>query len=224
MKKLLLIGALAALLGGALRAQDIAGDWKGTLKAGPVELRIGLHFTKTASGFDATLDSVDQGANGIPVTGVTLQGSDLKFDIAAIQGNYAGKVSADGTSITGTFTQGQSVPLDFTRGTFKAVEHKPAKPSDIDGTWTGSLNTPGGTLRVVFNIVNTEDGLTATAESPDQGAMKIPVTSVTREGSTLKIDLKAMGAAFEGTLSPDLKTATGTFTQGGNSLPLVLKR
>jgi hypothetical protein len=33
-------GALAMLAGATLPAQDIAGDWQGTLKAGPQELRV----------------------------------------------------------------------------------------------------------------------------------------------------------------------------------------
>jgi hypothetical protein len=227
MKKVLLIhlaGALVALTGHALYAQDVAGDWQGTIKAGPAELRIQLHITKSDKGLVATMDSVDQGANGIPVDSVTLTGSTLKFGVGAVQGNYEGKVSADGNSISGNWTQGQALPLDFTRGTFKTVVHKPGKPSDIDGAWTGSIDTPAGAQQVVFNIVNTEDGLTATVDLPALGAKGLPVSNVTRDGQTLKMEMKQFGGGFEGTISPDLKTVTGTFGPAGNALPLVLKR
>jgi hypothetical protein len=225
MYKLLTVCALASLLGTNVCAQDVAGDWMGTMKAGPLELRIALHITKAAGGLQATMDSLDQGALGIPATGVALEGSTFKYSVDAVQGSYEGKVAADGNSITGNWSQqGNSIPLEFHRGTFKPVEHKPAPPSDIDGKWTGNLVTPGGSLRVVFNILNTADGLVATAESPDQSAAAIPVTAVTRTGSNLKLEIKALGAEFEGAISPDLKTVTGTFSQGGNSLPLVLKK
>lgn len=227
MKKALLIhllGIAAVLPGTILRAQDVAGDWMGTIKAGPAELRIQLHIQKSDKGFTATMDSVDQGAKGIPVDSVTLAGSNLKFAVGAVQGLYEGKVSTDGNSISGNWSQGQAIPLDFTRGTFPKIEHKPGKPSDIDGKWTGAIDTPNGALHIVFNIVNTEDGLTATSDSPDQGVSGIPVTSVTRNGSTLKLELKALAAVYEGTISADLLTVTGTLTQAGNSLPLVLKK
>jgi hypothetical protein len=227
MNKVLLIhlaGALAALTGNALHAQDVTGDWQGTIKAGPAELRIQIHITKSDKGLAATMDSVDQGANGIPVDSVTLTDSTLKFGVGIVQGTYEGKVSADGNSISGNWTQGQAMPLNFTRGTFKKVEHKPGKPSDIDGAWKGSIDTPAGTLQVVFTIVNTEDGLTATVDIPDQGAKGLPVSTVTRNGQTLKMEMKQFGGGFEGTLSPDLKTVTGTFGPAGNALPLVLKR
>jgi hypothetical protein len=77
---------------------------------------------------------------------------------------------------------------------------------------------------VVFHITNTEDGLTATMDSPDQNVNGIPVTAVTRTGSSLKLELKGIGGAFEGKISSDLATIEGTWTQGGGTLPLVLKR
>ena len=45
-RKMLWIGLLGALFGSGLYAQDIAGDWQGTLKAGPQELRLILQIAK----------------------------------------------------------------------------------------------------------------------------------------------------------------------------------
>ena len=45
---------------------------------------------------------------------------------------------------------------------------------------------------------------------------------MTRTGSTLKIEMKALAAEFTGKISDDLKTISGTFTQNGSSIPLVL--
>ena len=47
MKCILRIAALAALILPAM-AQDVTGDWQGTLKAGGAELHLRLHFAKTA--------------------------------------------------------------------------------------------------------------------------------------------------------------------------------
>jgi uncharacterized protein len=105
-----------------------------------------------------------------------------------------------------------------------ANEQKSVKPSDIDGTWAGALDTGSMKLRIVFHITTTEGGLTATMDSPDQGANGIPVTSVTRDGSSLRLELKRSGGAFQGKIADTLTTIDGTWTQGGGSLPLVLKR
>ena len=221
MRKLL----LGALLGSSLYAQDIVGDWKGTISNPTLEVRVALHIAKTGNGLNATLDSVDQGALGLAVSSMTLNSSTLKFTVAAANGSYEGKVAPNGSSIDGIWTQGGPFPLKFERGSFKAVVHKPAKPTDIDGAWSGDLTTGQGTEHVVFHILNTADGLTATLQSGDK---IVPVTSVTRNAtgkvSVLKMEIRAVGAVFEGTITPDLKQVLGFFTQGGSKQPIILKR
>jgi uncharacterized protein len=224
--RILVCAVFIALAVGASHAQNIVGDWQGTLKAGGAELRLVLHIAKNADGsFKATLDSIDQGANGIPVTSISLKDSKLSFTVDAVHGTYDGKVTADANEISGTWTQGQPLPLNFKRGAAPVkIEHKPAKPSDIDGAWLGTLDAGAVKLRVVFHITNTEDGLTATLDSPDQGQSGIPVTSVTREGASLKLEVKSIAGVFEGKISSDLSTVEGTWTQMGNPMPLTLKR
>src|SRR5580658_3272200 len=208
--------------------QDLAGDWQGTLSAGGQQFRLVLHVTKAPdASLKATLDSIDQpGANGIPVDSVSLKDSKLSLDIAVIHGTYEGKVSADGKTISGTWTQGQSFPLEFKRADAPV---KAAKPSDIDGAWMGTLELGTLKLRVVFHIAATPDGLTATLDSPDQGANGIATSSVTRDGSSLKIEIQKIGGTFEGKIAADSASAgpssiEGTFTQLGSAHPLVLKR
>ena len=46
------------------RAQDIAGDWQGTLSAGGAELRLVLHLTKAADG-SLTSNNVTVEKNGV---------------------------------------------------------------------------------------------------------------------------------------------------------------
>jgi uncharacterized protein len=237
MKRILLLSTLLIffttwlIVGASLaHAQDITGDWQGALDTGMSQLHLVLHITKSADGkLGATLDSIDQNAPGIPVAGVTLKDSKLNLDVAAVHGTYDGTVAADGQSIKGTWSQGQALPLEFKRvdpnakGEAKA-EAKPAKPSDIDGAWMGTLEMGTTKLRVVFHIVNTADGLTATLDSPDQGASGIPTSSVTRNGASLKIEAKRIGGVFDGKIAADLSSIDGSWTQGGGTVPLVLKR
>ncbi len=226
MKRVTVLLIFLAAAAAIATAQDIVGDWQGTLSAGGNELRLVLHITKSADGaMKATLDSVDQGANGIPVNAVTLKNSTLNLDVAAVHGAYEGKVAPDAKTITGTWTQGSQLPLEFKREVAPVkTEHKPAKPSDIDGTWMGSLDTGAVKLRVVFRILNTEDGLTAMMDSPDQGMKDLSASSVTRNGASLKIEAKGIGGVFEGTIAADQSSIDGNWSQGGSSLPLLLKR
>lgn len=102
-------------------AQDVSGDWQGTLKAGAQELRIILQIAKSDGGeWRATMRSIDQSPDwgvGAPPTPLTLDGSSVRFAIGAVHASYEGKLSADGASISGTFTQGSALPLEFRRAT-----------------------------------------------------------------------------------------------------------
>lgn len=117
-KKMLRLGAIAMLLGSTLHAQDFTGDWQGTLKVGSQELRLVVEIARgDAGGWKATVYSIDQTTDAIPVSSVTLEGSTLKLTVDAVRGTYEGKLSADGTFIRGTWTQGEPMPLELRRAT-----------------------------------------------------------------------------------------------------------
>lgn len=118
MRKMLLgIITFATLLGSSLYAQEIAGDWQGTLKLG-AGLRIILHITKEDNGsWNGMMYSIDQTTDGIKVNSLSLVGSDLKFSVDQVHGSYEGKLSPDGASISGTWTQGSPLPLELKRAT-----------------------------------------------------------------------------------------------------------
>jgi hypothetical protein len=226
MKTVLLTAVLVLATAFSAHAQDMVGDWQGTLMLDtPAELRIVLHVTKSDDGhLKATMDSPDQNIMGMPVNNLNVQNSKLTFTVDAARGSYDGKFKSNGT-IAGYWTQGEPEPLDFKRQTIpiKTV-HKPTTPSDIDGAWAGTLNNGVQTLHIVFHITNTEDGLMATMDSPDQRISSWPATGVTRKGSTLKLELKQVGGGFEGRINKDHTVIDGNWSQGGGILSLSLKR
>jgi hypothetical protein len=221
MSALCLTLAMAAPAG----AQTIAGDWQGTLAAGGAELRLVLHLTPDGKGgYTAALDSPDQGTKGIPASSVSLAGSSLKVEVPQIAGSYQGTVNGGVTAITGSWSQGgMSMPLNLSRAPAPSNVKRVPKPSDIDGDWEGTLNA-GVALRLVLHVATFEDGMSATLDSPDQNALGLPVTSVTRSGAKLAFEMKQLGGGFSGSIDAALATIDGTWTQAGNSLPLMLKR
>jgi uncharacterized protein (TIGR03435 family) len=99
-----------------------------------------------------------------------------------------------------------------------------ALAQDLSGNWQGTLKA-GKDLRVIFNLYKGDkDAWSAKMYSIDQGAQAIPVASVTKQGSIIKISVDMIGGLFEGKLSDDSKTMTGTWTQGTQPLPLTLVR
>jgi len=106
---------------------------------------------------------------------------------------------------------------------FPATGCKASPAKGVEGLWQGTLKVPGGELRVVFHINKAADGkLSATLDSPDQGATGIAVEECAFSNGRLTLAAKSIGGAYEGTVKDD-STIDGTWSQGGTSLPLVLK-
>jgi len=93
---------------------------------------------------------------------------------------------------------------------------------DFTGPWNGTLNIQGTSLKIVFDISKSEKGYTATMDSPDQGAMDIPVTTTRIKDSQITLKLDDLGIAYTGTLSDG--KIQGVFSQGGQDFPLVLDK
>jgi uncharacterized protein len=221
-----LLAALLTLLVSSGRAQTpITGDWKGTLSAGGNELHLIFHIAADKDGkLSATIDSVDQGENGIPVSAISLNGSKLSMTIDAVHGTYKGTVSAAGDTIGGTWSQGTPLTLNLTRAAASnSVASAAANDMPVAGNWAGSLNTGAFNLRIIIKIANGSAGLTAQLQSPDQSQQWIAADSVTRNGGSLTMEFKVLKGSYEGKLSADGSAVDGTFTQLGTPLPLSLK-
>jgi non-heme chloroperoxidase len=110
--------SLLLLLPGLIRAQDLVGDWQGTLVFGQVKLRTIL---KVSAGPDKKLTaefySIDQTTDPLPVDSISQEGKNVKFALSMIHGSFAGTMSAESDSIEGTWTQGGSNPLKLERVT-----------------------------------------------------------------------------------------------------------
>lgn len=93
----------------------------------------------------------------------------------------------------------------------------------IVGNWEGKLElSPLYSLKLVLHIHDVDGNLSATMDSPDQGAMGIPVDRVTFDDGTLTFDLANLGIEYIGKMDEEI--IKGTFTQQGHSFPLALKR
>lgn len=92
---------------------------------------------------------------------------------------------------------------------------------EITGSWKGELNFQGSKLPLVFNIKKNKESYTSTADSPLQQAKDIPVDKTVFEKNKLTLEISAIGGTYTGMLEG--KKITGTFSQNGISLPLILE-
>lgn len=96
-----LVGVLSVV---TVSAQDLAGDWPGTVPTATRSIRLLVHIEKANDGWKATFANIDQGTDrGLvtPSTSVNVNGDDFRFTLVDGR-SYDGKISADGNSIVGT--------------------------------------------------------------------------------------------------------------------------
>jgi hypothetical protein len=127
MRKLVLV---ALLCFASLQAQNISGNWQGTLGEGTDDkIRLLVRIAKVHNAWAATLISIDQGGDwgaDQPLTSITLKGATFKFKVDAPDhgdfGAFEGTVNPSGASIQGSWIQGgYRQPLTFNRATAKTA-------------------------------------------------------------------------------------------------------
>lgn len=219
--------------------KSVAGQWTGELNTGNGVLHIVFNISKKDDGdYSATLDSPDQGAKGIPVGKVVYEENKITLTVPAIAGSYEGSLSEDESTLVGIWNQGNAhLKLVLKKGTMnKDTELQNTSVSEVmneidvqrlAGKWLGTLNIKSVnlSLRIIFNIKGTEENrLQASLDSPDQNARGIPVSHIEYVNNHIKIEVRNIGGVFEGDISTDNAAIKGTWQQGGNTLPLQLKK
>ena len=104
---------------------------------------------------------------------------------------------------------------------FATLPGSALQAQNITGTWQGALKAGAQELRTVIKISLVDDKLKAVLYSIDQRSPAIPVTTITKDGSTVKMTIASLNGSYEGKLNADGNSMTGTFTQGA-PLPLNL--
>ena len=225
------IGIVALCMAGALPvcAQDgPRGHWSGAVEVPGHPLAMEVDLDKAANVWIGSVSIPEQNASGIPLDGITVTSGKCTFHIKGAPGDptFTGTLSADGKTMSGDFAQGPgTIPFKFTRtGDPKVQEAKasPALAKEFLGTWEGTLEGPN--LRLLLKMSNDAGGAKAVLISVDQGGSEIPVSAIDQKGSKLTLVVNMVGGRYEAEIDKAGSELNGTWTQGGNGLPLKLKK
>ena len=222
---------LAAACRAQAPAQSIEGTWQGTLEAGAVKLRLALHISKDASGaFTSKLDSIDQGAMGIPVAKTTFADHALHLDMPVLHASFEGTLHANG-EIAGTFTQGAALPLTLKRAEkeealIRPQNPKPPFPYDaIDVSYENKSGgvTLAGTLTVPHGAAPFPAAILITGSGPqdrDESLMGhkpfwVIADYLTRRGiAILRLDDRGVGKSIGNSSQATLADMAGDVIAG----------
>ena len=107
----------------------VDGIWLGAIEAGGAKLRVQVQVKSDRAGKEScSLDSLDQGAMGLPCDNVQFQGNHFSFGIPAVNGHWSGTLTENGNELDGAWSQGQDLPLRFTRQTVALAPKAPEPP------------------------------------------------------------------------------------------------
>jgi uncharacterized protein len=204
-----------------------SGHWVGTIEVGP-GISVEVDLGRQGEGWRGTFSVPAQGTKGIPLSDLVVKNTSVEFAIKGAPGDprFKGELSQDGKTIAGTFSQGGGdLPLTLAwkgAAQFETVPKNSAVSKPLLGTWEGTLDVQGKSLRLVLTLANGPDGATGKLVSLDQNNFEMPVTTIAEEGSRLKLTISMVSGGFDGELKGD--EIVGTWTQGPGALPLTFKR
>ena len=94
--------------------------------------------------------------------------------------------------------------------------------SALVGSWSGKLNAGMVSLTLVLNLEQADGYVVVTLDSPDQGAKGIPAFKEYLNDDSIAIKIENLKMTYRARLKDG--KLDGTFTQMGQSIPLVLTR
>jgi hypothetical protein len=95
---------------------------------------------------------------------------------------------------------------------------------DIEGDWSGKISYQGMELPLVLHVTENNGDFKTTMDSPAQEAMGIPVDKTSFENEKFSIEINEIGMGYMAVIDEKGETLTGTFSQQGLSLPLVMTK
>ncbi len=218
----LVIGLLSVSYAQENNAKKFAGVWVGTIDMGGQTMTVIFKLQEKEGKLSGTGESPEQGGGALTLENITVTGNKLQFEITAVQAGFDGVYKEDKKNIDGTLViNQQGIPLLLTKDEKAVIE--PEKK--FDSFWEGTLSVMGTNLRLVIKTFIKPDGsIGGLMDSPDQGVNNIEITTLSLTAEELKFEISSLTASFTGKIDKASMTAKGTFSQGGQEIPLEMKK
>jgi RNA polymerase sigma factor (sigma-70 family) len=241
------IGLTSTVIIAVLPAPDIQGMWIGTIslsgsgvQAGESpKTRLVLKIAKVNGMYQVSGDNLDRGVRDIQIANFTYKNSRVHIEIPNSPDSYDGTVNRAGTEMAGKWKENNDTgALTFKRTTnpppfpepLADADFVPRAGSALQGFWKGVIKTERdgfnerNGLEVNIKIAEDADGtFRADFYVPPQGNSRQP-TSVSYDGTTVKLMPMAGYGMFQGTLTNGGKEMAGDWVQGGQRILTTFTR
>jgi hypothetical protein len=209
---------------------DPSGHWQGAIHTPQQDVTFAVDLALDKGGkLTGTMSNPEERINGYPFAAASLDGNAVRLELrtgGSGAQTFAGDVAADGRSMSGDFLIGiYSVPFELTRigdAKFAPAPKSPAIDAALAGEWSASLDLGDQALPVVLELSNRADGTSAGTWAAGDGSAT-PV-AIARHEHGVTFTSTVSSAEYTGTLSPDGKEISGTFSEGSLRQSMTFRR
>lgn len=209
----LAMALIIATSSGPAHADDaILGDWHGQVQspAGPLTVIVTLAQDNGSLTAGFQVPSQAPGVN-IPTSEVDFDGNTLSFRVPRATATYSGTWRPEQRRFEGTFSQGIDMPLDLSPG----LPSPAPVVEGLNGKWTGALERNGTRLRLALNVQTTAAGTIATLDSPDMGAIGLPVNNLSRNAGKIQFSVPVASVTYTAVLNDQGDSMCGEWIRPG---------
>ncbi len=207
-----LIAVLATVMPLAAQTVDAAGHWEGSIETPGQELVVMVDLAETDGAWTGTIDIPAQGANGLPLSDVSVDGETVRFTIQGVPGEPTFEGTLAVGEIAGEFRQGPArLPFRLGREAVEVEapprpqEPKPPFPYDAeeveytarDVKISGTLTLPPGDGKVPAALLISGSGaLNRDLELAGHKPFLVLADHLTRLGvAVLRVDDRGVGGS-----------------------------
>ncbi len=157
LRELKLAGALAVLvasLSAGAQEDRLTGHWEGSIEVPGTQLGVKVDLNLVEGAWQGTIDIPMQGAKGLALEEISVNGSEVRFRIAGIPGSPTFEGQLEDSELKGTFLQGgASFPFalsrEVTAGPRRSQQPKGPFPyRSLEVSYEGPAGKIAGTLTV----------------------------------------------------------------------------
>jgi hypothetical protein len=216
---------------------ELQGYWKGVFVEETNAIPVNIKIAEVSAGvYRLESDSPQFGSYGEPGT-LSYQRPEIKFTDAPGHGLFQGSLRSNATEIIGSWTtHGETAPAFLKRADYAAEHALDASrdytfrsQSDLQGHWKGAwvvtIGQSKASIRMALDIARMPDGSYYTTGSRIDilgNGGPVPASDFQFDQSSVRIEWKWMGWAYEGSLQNG--KLRGRWMQGGGAFPLVFER
>jgi hypothetical protein len=209
-----------------------SGHWEGALVIEGKDVSLDFDLAANEKGVYAGVVNIPaHNVKSVPLSNFAIAAPAVAFQITqSTPGDNAFKatMSADGNAMSGVFTH-DVYTMNFTvKRTGEARIPAPAVSTAVsvglEGTWTGAVSSDGKTERIALTLKNEADGTASGSVTALEKNATFAIASIVQKGSTLTLDVRAVGGVYTGTVNGAGTEISGEWIEGQKRLPLIFRR